>query len=81
MTISIYILVVGDDEEACTYLAKMLSAKDWQTDIAWIGSKALELAHETLMMPSCSITVNPDLTAPTSVAAFEVPNPTLESSA
>ena len=43
---SINILVVGDDKEACTYLAKMLSAKDWQTDIAWIGSKALELARK-----------------------------------
>ena len=44
-TTTINILVVGDDEEGCTYLAKMLSAKDWQTDIAWIGSKALELAR------------------------------------
>ncbi len=45
-TTTINILVVGDDEEGCTYLAKMLSAKDWQTDIAWIGSKALELARK-----------------------------------
>jgi DNA-binding response OmpR family regulator len=46
MTTTINILVVGDDEEACTYLAKMLSAKDWQTDTAWIGSTALELARK-----------------------------------
>jgi len=45
-TETVNILVVGDDEEACTYLARMLSAKDWQTDIAWIGSKALELARK-----------------------------------
>ena len=43
---TINILVVGDDEEACNYLAKMLSAKDWQTDIAWVGSKALDLARK-----------------------------------
>jgi two-component system alkaline phosphatase synthesis response regulator PhoP len=46
MATTINILVVGDDEEACTYLAKMLSVKDWQTDIAWVGSKALELARK-----------------------------------
>jgi DNA-binding response OmpR family regulator len=46
MTTTVNILVVGDDEESCTYLAKMLSAKDWQTDIAWIGSKALDLARK-----------------------------------
>jgi DNA-binding response OmpR family regulator len=45
MTATINILVVGDDKEACTYVAKILSAKDWQTDKAWIGSKALELAR------------------------------------
>ncbi len=45
-TEKINILVVGDDEETCTYLAQMLSAKDWRTDIAWIGSKALELARK-----------------------------------
>ena len=39
-TETIKILVVGDDEEGCTYVANMLSAKHWQTDIAWIGSKA-----------------------------------------
>ena len=39
------ILLVGDDEETCTYLSKILSAKDWQTDQAWVGSKALELAR------------------------------------
>jgi DNA-binding response OmpR family regulator len=44
MIATINILVVGDDEEACTYLSKLLSAKDWQTDSAWVGSKALELA-------------------------------------
>jgi DNA-binding response OmpR family regulator len=41
----INVLIVGDDEETCIYLAKILSAKDWQADIAWIGSKALELAR------------------------------------
>jgi DNA-binding response OmpR family regulator len=45
MTQTINILVVADDEEACTYLTKILSAKDWRTDQAWIGSKALELAR------------------------------------
>lgn len=41
----ITILIVGDDEQACTFLASILAAKEWQTDIAWIGSKALELAR------------------------------------
>ncbi len=45
MTATINILVVADDEEACTYLAKILSAKPWRTDQAWIGSKALEFAR------------------------------------
>jgi DNA-binding response OmpR family regulator len=45
MTATINILVVADDEETCTYLASILSVKDWQTDNAWIGSKALELAR------------------------------------
>ena len=36
---------VADDEQACTHLVNILSAKDWQTDKAWIGSKALELAR------------------------------------
>ena len=45
MRATINILVVGDDEETCIYLAKLLSAKDWQTDTAWVGSKALELAR------------------------------------
>ena len=45
MTTTIHILVVGDDEETCIYLTKILSAKDWQSDMAWIGSKALELAR------------------------------------
>jgi CheY-like chemotaxis protein len=45
MTATINILVVGDDEETCTYVAKILSVKDWHTDEAWIGSKALELAR------------------------------------
>ena len=45
MTTTTSILVVGDDEETCTYVAKILSARDWQTDRAWIGSKALELAR------------------------------------
>ena len=45
-TEKINILVVGDDEETCLYLSKILSARDWQTDIAWIGSKALELARK-----------------------------------
>jgi CheY-like chemotaxis protein len=43
---TIKILVVGDDEEACTYLAKILSTRDWRTENAWIGSKALELARK-----------------------------------
>ena len=45
MTATINILVVGDDEEACNSLARILSVKDWQTDQAWVGSKALELAR------------------------------------
>ena len=45
MTATINILVVADDEETCGYLAKILSAKDWRTDQAWIGSKALQLAR------------------------------------
>jgi DNA-binding response OmpR family regulator len=45
MTSTINILVVGDDEETCTYLTRILSTKDWRTDQAWIGSKALELAR------------------------------------
>jgi DNA-binding response OmpR family regulator len=45
MTTTVNILVVGDDEETCVYLASLLSAKDWQTDRAWVGSKALELAR------------------------------------
>jgi two-component system, OmpR family, alkaline phosphatase synthesis response regulator PhoP len=48
MTTTINILVIGDDEESCTYLAKMLSARDWQTDIAWIGSTALDLARKNV---------------------------------
>jgi CheY-like chemotaxis protein len=47
MTATIKILVVGDYEETCTYLAKILSVKDWHTDEAWIGSKALELARNS----------------------------------
>lgn len=39
------ILIVGDDEEACTYLVRILSAKDWRTDTAWGCAKALELAR------------------------------------
>ena len=45
MTATVNILVVGDDEETCVYLAKILSVKDWRTDQAWVGSKALELAR------------------------------------
>jgi DNA-binding response OmpR family regulator len=45
MTATINILVVADDEETCTYVTKILLAKDSQTDQAWIGSKALELAR------------------------------------
>jgi CheY-like chemotaxis protein len=45
MTATINILVVGDDEEACMFVTNILSAKDWRTDQAWIGSKALELAR------------------------------------
>lgn len=44
-TRTIKILIVGDDEETCTYLAKILSARDWQTEYAWIGSRALELVR------------------------------------
>jgi CheY-like chemotaxis protein len=46
MTTTINILIVGDDEETCAHVAQILSAKDWQTDSAWIGSKALELARK-----------------------------------
>jgi len=46
MTPPIHILVVADDEDAGTYLAKILSAKNWRTDVAWIGSKALTLARQ-----------------------------------
>jgi DNA-binding response OmpR family regulator len=45
MTTTVTILIVSDNEESCTYLARILSAKDWQTDEAWIGSKAVELAR------------------------------------
>ena len=45
MTTEINILIVADDEEACMYLAKIFSAKQWHTDEAWVGSKALELAR------------------------------------
>ena len=55
MTTAVTILIVSDNEESCTYLAKNPSAKDWQTDEAWVGSKAVELARrKTLMMPWCS---------------------------
>ena len=74
-TETIKILVVGDDEEGCTYVANMLSAKHWQTDIAWIGSKALELARKTPTMPSCSTTEGRDMTAPRSAAAFAALSP------
>ena len=74
-TETIKILVVGDDEEGCTYVANMLSAKHWQTDIAWIGSKALELAEKTPTMPSCSTTEGRDMTAPRSAAAFAALSP------
>jgi DNA-binding response OmpR family regulator len=48
MTATINILIVGDDEETCTYLAKIISAKHWRTDTTWIGSKALELARQNV---------------------------------
>jgi two-component system alkaline phosphatase synthesis response regulator PhoP len=40
------ILVIGDDEETCTYLEVIFSAKGWMTDQAWVNSKALELARK-----------------------------------
>jgi DNA-binding response OmpR family regulator len=43
---SINILVVADDEETTTYLSKILSAKDWHADQAWVSSRALELARQ-----------------------------------
>ena len=46
MTSTISILVVGDDEQACAWLASMFAAKGVQADTAWIGSKALELARK-----------------------------------
>lgn len=48
MTKPIKILIVGDDEETCEYIAKILSVKEWNTDKAWVGSKALELARNHL---------------------------------
>jgi len=45
MAMTTTILIVGDDEETCTFLARILSAKDWRTDQAWVASKALELAR------------------------------------
>ncbi len=47
MSAPIKILIVGDDEQACTYLSQMLSVK-WQTDMSWIGSKAVELARKSV---------------------------------
>ncbi len=45
MSSTINVLIVGDDEQTCDFLTKILSVKDWRTEVAWIGSKALELAR------------------------------------
>ena len=42
----VHILLVDDDKNACIYLMKVLSIKDWQVDIAWKGSMALELVRK-----------------------------------
>jgi CheY-like chemotaxis protein len=46
-TRNVSILVVDDDRRTCTYLARILSAKDWRVDTACDGSTALALAQET----------------------------------
>jgi DNA-binding response OmpR family regulator len=43
---TISVLVVADDQETCMYLSKILSAKNWQADEAWVASRALELARQ-----------------------------------
>ena len=45
-TRSVNILVVDDDRRTCSYLARILSAKDWRVDTACDGSTAA-LAQET----------------------------------
>jgi CheY-like chemotaxis protein len=45
MATPISVLVIADDKETCDFLQGILSVKDWRTDAAWIGSKALELAR------------------------------------
>jgi DNA-binding response OmpR family regulator len=45
MASTVNILIVADSEEAGAYLARILSAKDWHTHVAWIGSTALDLAR------------------------------------
>ena len=43
--LKVSIIVVDDDKNMCIYLSKILSVKrDWQVDIAWKGTMALELA-------------------------------------
>jgi two-component system, NtrC family, response regulator HydG len=42
------ILIVDDDKNMCIYNMKLLSVKkDWQVDMAWKGTMALELAKKT----------------------------------
>ncbi len=48
MSMQINLLVVGDDENACIHLAKVLSAKEWQIDTAWDASRAMQLARRKL---------------------------------
>ncbi len=48
MSAPINLLVVGDDENACLFLAKMLAGRDWQIDTAWRASRALQLARRKL---------------------------------
>ncbi len=41
------ILVVDDDKIACIFVMKILSVKkDWQVDVAWKGTMALELVKK-----------------------------------
>lgn len=46
MTAITHILIIADDRETCAHMANILSTKEWRTDTAWIGSKALELARK-----------------------------------
>jgi DNA-binding response OmpR family regulator len=40
------ILLVDDDKNTCIYLMKVLSIKNWQVDIAWKSSMALDLIRK-----------------------------------